>query len=147
MELRKLFNLTGAPVEPQENPKPKQRRKRPAPFSVRLSHAEKARLLEEAKDVPLGAYIKAKALGGDTPIRLRRSGLPLEDRQALAKALAVLGQSRVSSNLNQLAHAANMGVLSLDDATARDLKRAIEDVHHMRALLIRALGLKPEGEE
>jgi hypothetical protein len=87
MELKRHFNVTGTPDTSQEN-QPKQPRKRPAPFSVRLSAEEKDRLIAEAKGIPLGAYIKAKALGGETPIRLRRSGMPLEDRHALARRRA-----------------------------------------------------------
>jgi hypothetical protein len=45
---------------------------------------------------------------------LRRSGLAIEGRKALAQALALLGRSRLSSNLNQLAHAANIGTLPID---------------------------------
>lgn len=74
---------------------PRQRTKRPAPFSLRLSDDERARLLEEAKGAPLGAYIKAKVLGSAPPPNLRRSGLSIEDRKAFAQALALLGQSRL----------------------------------------------------
>ncbi|MBV1800154.1 hypothetical protein [Siccirubricoccus sp. G192] len=50
-------------------------------------------------------------MGDAPPLRLRRTGLAVEDRQALAKALALLGESRLSSNLNQLAHMASIGAL------------------------------------
>lgn len=126
-----------------ERPSAKERRTRPAPFSLRLNENERARLAEEAKGAPLGAYIKAKALGGP-PLRVRRSGLPVEDRQALAQALALLGRSRISSNLNQLAYAVNIGSLPVTPETEAELAAALRDVREVRRLLVAALGL--EGE-
>lgn len=96
--------------------------------------------------MPLGAYIKAKALG-DKPLRIRRTGLAVEDRRTLAKALALLGRSRLSSNLNQLAHAANIGSLPMTPETEAELLSALRDVREMRRLLMAALGLKPESSQ
>ena len=123
------------------------RRKRLAPFSLRLSEDERARLTAEAGGAPLGAYIKAKVLGGTVPVRMRRSGLAVEDRQALGKALALLGQSRLASNLNQLAHLAHIGALPVSPEIESELKNAVSEVRAMRWLLVSALGLKPGGEE
>lgn len=55
------------------------------PFSLRLNAEERARLTKEARGVPLGTYIKAKLLGDGTPIRLRGSGVSVEDKAALAR--------------------------------------------------------------
>lgn len=96
----------------------------------------------EAAGAPLGAYIKAKVLGAP-PIRLRRSGHGVEDRRALAQALALLGRSRVSNNLNQLAYAVNIGALPVTPETEADLREALQAVRDMRALLLKALGHKP----
>lgn len=120
-------------------------RKREAPFSLRLSPDERARLIDEAAGAPLGAYIKAKVLGGAVPLRMRRTGLAVEDRAALAQALGMLGRSRIAGNLNQLAHAANIGALPLDPETMADLLDAVEAMRDIRRLLLTALGLKPEG--
>ncbi len=120
--------------------------KRPAPFSLRLSTAERGRLLDEARGAPLGGYIKAKLFGDEAPpIRLRRSGLPVEDRAALGKALALLGRSHLSSNLNQLAHAVNIGILPVTPETEIELREALADIREIRGLLMAALGLKPEA--
>jgi hypothetical protein len=99
------------------------------------------RLLKEAAGVPPGTYIKAKALGG-MPLR---TGATVEDRKALAQLLALLGQSRLSSNLNQLAHAANIGTLPMTPETEEHLSAAVRSVVEMRTLLVAALGLKAEG--
>ena len=120
-----------------------QRKKRPAPFAIRLSRDERARLEGEAKGAPLGSYIKAKVLGTTLPVRMRRTGLAVADREALAKVLALLGQSRLASNLNQLAHAANMGSLAVTPETEAELRSALADVHALRRLLMTALGLQP----
>jgi len=116
--------------------------KRPSPFCIRLSEPQRVRLAGEAAGVPLGAYIKAKALG--EPLRRRRTGLSIEDREALAKTLALLGKSRLSSNLNQLAHAANIGSLPMTPETEEFLRECLHDVREIRRLLMKALGLKAE---
>jgi hypothetical protein len=138
MVLQEQFNAALSCVDPAVSP-----RKRPPPFSLRLSEAERARLVEEAAGVPLGAYIKAKVLGG-APLRTRRTGLAIQDRAALGQVLGLLGQSRLSSNLNQLAYAANIGTLDISPETEGELLAALQDVRELRRLLLLALGLKPE---
>lgn len=138
MSISTDFNRTSA-----DFPETRHRRKRPAPFSLRLTAEERERLLAEAGGAPLGAYIKAKLLGVPLPARYRRSGLSVEDRQSLGRVLALLGQSRLSANLNQLAHAAHLGALLVDEQSTEALNAALADVRAMRALLLTALGLKP----
>ncbi len=144
MSLRHSFNPETS-YQPSKKAVQKQRRKRPAPFSLRLSAEERARLIHEAKGVPLGAYIKAKLFGDGAPLRIRRSGLAVEDRKELAQVLALLGRSRLSSNLNQLAYAANIGSLPLTPETEAELRDALKDVRTLRRLLLNALGLKPSS--
>lgn len=146
MSLGNTFNTSAARVQ-APLPHSRKRPKRPAPFSIRLSESERARLLDEARGAPLGSYIKAKVLSNPLPVRLRRTGLCVEDRKALAQALALLGQSRLSSNLNQLAYAANIGALPLDAQTDAELKAALAGIRELRAVLLTALGLKPEAVE
>lgn len=122
--------------------------RRPAPFSLRLNADERARLAKESGGAPLGGFIKARLFGEDAPpVRTRRSGLPVEDRRALAQALALLGRARLSSNLNQLAHAANIGVLPLTPETEAELREALADIREIRRLLMSALGLKAEERQ
>ncbi|MGN6539125.1 MAG: hypothetical protein ACTHKQ_25790 [Mesorhizobium sp.] len=125
-------------------PSVKGRRKRPAPFSIRLSADERARLAIEAAGAPLSAYIKAKALDASVPTRARRSGLAVEDRTALAQALALLGRSEIVGNLAEMAQAVRIGSLPLTPETEAELLAALHGVHDMRRLLLLALGLKPE---
>lgn len=121
------------------------RSKRQAPFSIRLTPSERARLAMEAAGAPLGSYIKAKLLGEGVPVRLRRSGLPVEDRKALGQVLAALGSSRIASNLNQLAHLAHVGALPISPEIEAELAEAVQYLRELRRLLLAALGLKPEG--
>lgn len=147
MSLTGSFNQsTQSQAYSSSGSKPKKKRK--PPFSLRLSKDERLRLEAEAAGAPLGAYIKAKLIGGSSPILVKRrqTGYPVEDRKSLAQALALLGQSRIANNLNQLAHAANIGALPMTPETEAELVAALRDVRRMRHLLLAAVGLKPEGE-
>lgn len=142
MSLGSTFNPAGQiPAYQTRDSKPK--RKRSAPFCLRLTDEERARLEREAAGAPLGSYIKAKALGAPLPVR--RSGLAVRDREALAQGLALLGRSHLASNLNQLAYAANIGSLPLTPETEAELRAALADVRELRRLFLAALGMKPEG--
>jgi len=117
---------------------------RPSPFSIRLSEADRARLVQEAAGAPLGTYIRSKLLDEKLPVRTRQSGLAVEDRKALGQALALLGRSRLSNNLNQLAHLGHIGALPFTPEVEAELLAALEEVRAMRRLLLSALGLKPD---
>lgn len=122
---------------------PASRAKHAAPFSLRLSDEERAELERAAGSQPLGAYIRARVFGERvTPRRPVRR--PIQDAQALARVLGALGQSRLASNLNQIAKAANAGALPVTPELEDELALACRDVREMRTALIAALGLKPE---
>ena len=122
---------------------PHQEGKPPPPFSLRLSADERAELIRRAGSKPLGAYIRAQLLGNTASPR-RASRQPAKDQQALAKLLAELGKSRLASNLNQLAKAANTGSLPVSPETEQALVQACEDVRRMRHALLTALGFRVE---
>ena len=117
--------------------------KHPSPFSLRLTHAERARLDAERGNRPLGAYIRERLLGDNVAPRKRRGKSPVKDAEALGRLLAALGQSRISANLNQLAKAVNTGSLPVTPETEADLKEACRDVAALRIDLLRALGKSP----
>jgi hypothetical protein len=123
------------------------RRKRPAPFSLRLTADERARLERDAGETPLAAYIKFRLFNGLPDLasyRPRSGGRPATDTKLIAKLLAVLGEARLSQNLNQLAKHANMGTLEVSKDTEKQLLAACEEVHAMRRDLVAALGLKAD---
>ncbi|WP_011583097.1 MULTISPECIES: plasmid mobilization relaxosome protein MobC [Chelativorans] len=117
--------------------------KHPPPFSLRLTAAERARLENEAAGKALGAYIRERLLGEDTAPRKRRGNSPIKDHEALGRVLGALGQSRLSSNLNQLAKAVNTGSLPVTPETEAELKEACREVSALRDELLRALGKSP----
>ena len=63
----------------------------------------------------------------------------------LAQALALLGRSHLSSNLNQIAHAVNIGILPVTPETEAELLAAVSAVTEMRGLFLRALGHQAEA--
>ena len=116
-------------------------KRRQSPFSIRLTGDERARLVAEAKGVPLGTYLKAKVLG-DAAIRIRRAGIAIEDKKALGQALALLGKSALVKNLSVMAEAASSGSLPVTPETEAEIVQAARDVSALRYLLLLALGLK-----
>ncbi|WP_306120906.1 MULTISPECIES: hypothetical protein [unclassified Roseitalea] len=123
----------------------KPRAKYPPPFSLRLTYEERAQLEEAAAGKPLGAYIREKLLGGDVTPRKKSGNRPVKDAEALGRVLGALGESRLSSNLNQLAKASNSGSLPVTPETELELWAACQEVRALRADLLRALGKSPEG--
>jgi hypothetical protein len=114
---------------------------KPAPFSLRLSAEERAWLDERARGRPLGAYIREKLLG-DKAAKRRISRNPQIQEAQYAALLAALGESRLSSNLNQLAHHANMGTLDVSEDVEQQLQEAYQAILEMRKALFMALGLQ-----
>lgn len=116
-------------------------KKRQPPFSMRLTAEERAQLERDAVGVSLAEHVRAIQFR-DTPRPQKRGKHPVKDHQALGEVLAKLGSSRISSNLNQLAYAANIGTLSFDLETTRQLNEAYQHVREIRDLLIQSLGLR-----
>lgn len=112
-------------------------------FCIRLTPSEKALLKERAGSLTLSEYIRRRTLG-DAAVSRRRRRRPSHDEKALTRLLGALGQSHLSSNLNQIAKAANMGALPVTDELIAELTQACVDIRTMRRELITALGLKAE---
>ena len=66
---------------------------------------------------------------------------PVKDHKILAELITKLGASRISSNLNQLARAANSGSLLLLPEVEENLRQALSDIAWMRKTLMKSLGL------
>ncbi|MEM7399532.1 MAG: plasmid mobilization relaxosome protein MobC [Pseudomonadota bacterium] len=67
----------------------------------------------------------------------------MADKKAAAEALALLGQSRIASNLNQLAYHANIGMLIESPEEKAQIAEANEHLRAIRTLLMQALGKVP----
>ena len=119
---------------------------KPAPFSVRLTPQERAKLETLAGTVPLGTFIRDALLNGTgAPRRRTRDKNPVQDHEALGRVLGALGQSRLASNLNQLARAVNTGSLPVTPETEEAIQEACADIRRMRCELLRSLGLSGEA--
>ena len=116
-----------------ETPAKPEKKKKPAPFSLRLTE-ELAFLEERAGNMPLGAYIRRELLG-DHVCKRRAVRKPALSDEQYAALLAALGTSRLSSNLNQLAHRANTGALDVSPETEWQLQEAYAAVLAMRRAL------------
>lgn len=116
------------------------RRKTPPPFSLRLTFEERAELERRAGSKPLGQFIREQCLGEAAEKRNGKRRRPKVDHALFAKALALLGGSRLASNMNQLAKSAHIGALPVTPDLTSDLDRACADIRLMRQLLLRALG-------
>lgn len=113
-----------------------------APYSMRFSKAERLRLDADAGSLPLAAYIRTRLFDAPTPRRPYRR--PVQDGQALGEVLAALGNSRLSSNLNQLAKAIHSGSLPVSPETEAAILAACATVQQMGGHLVQALGLPDE---
>ena len=111
------------------------------PVSIRFSYRQIDILNREANGKPFGPFVRSLIFEDDGSLRPHKVR-PVDDPQALAQALGLLGQSRIASNLNQLAKVANSGALPVTPETCRKLDQACEDVREMRSLLMKALGTR-----
>jgi hypothetical protein len=112
--------------------------------SLRLTFEDKARLQRDAAGMPISEYMRWRLFDPNNPTPRRRGKNPVKDHKALAQALGLLGQSRISSNLNQLARSASTGSLPITPDTEAALMDAVAEVREIRRLLIEALNLGAE---
>lgn len=110
-----------------------------SPVTLRLTPAERETLEKLAAGMTLSAYIRACVFAEEEKRRKRRPKSVVADRKAVAEVLALLGQSRIANNLNQLAYHANIGALEMDETERADLEEAYDHVITIRSLLMQAL--------
>lgn len=118
-----------------------QKSRGPAPFSLRLSLADRQLLERRAAGQPLSAYIRAQILCSAPQGDLIDPGLP-EGRKAVARILGKLGESELSRSLARLAEAARMGALPVTPETETAIQQAATDIKDMRSALMAALRMK-----
>ena len=116
-------------------------KKRDAPLSLRLSRDERARLERDAAGMSLGAYIKWRLFDPDRKPPRTRGKAPVQDHIVLSQLMALIGNLRLASNVNQLAKAANSGSLPVTPETEAALQNACREISDMRQMLMRALGM------
>lgn len=79
------------------------------PLSIRLTVEVRVALENATAGMPLGAFVRERLFEEDLTPRRTRGKNPVKDHQELGRAQALLGATRPSSNLNQLAKAVNTG--------------------------------------
>jgi len=128
-----------------DNDLPTPNKSYPPPFSLRLNQQERYELKKLADGQPLGRFIRdAIFTHGMRPAASRKPSIV--DRKLFAQLLGVIGQSRIASNINQLARAANSGSLPVNKEVIEGLNDAVKAIKWMRETLIKAIGLKPQNE-
>lgn len=116
-------------------------RKSPAPVSIRFSEKQKSQLKIEADGQPLGVYVRSRLFDGNGALRPHRVR-PVDDPKALAQVLGRLGQSNLANNLNQMTKLAHSGALPVTPEMCEQLSEACQAVLEIRAMLVKALGLR-----
>ncbi len=119
---------------------------RPVPFSIRLSADERSMLERKAGNKPLGTYIRDRLLEGRARERTSVRS-PRPDYALMGKVLAALGPTDLATSICMMAKLAERGSLLVDDECAVSLQNACSDIREMRLLLVRALGLRQDGEQ
>ena len=114
---------------------------RTRPIPIRFTEDELAYLRERAGKLPLSTYMRQELLGARQD-KGRRQRQPKVNQKELSALLGALGHSRLSSNLNQLSRAANIGVLDVSPDVEEQLKDAYLAVMAMREALFTALGMR-----
>ena len=118
-----------------------------SPLTLRLTPEERVRLEELAAGMTLSAYVRACVFAEDAKLRKTRPSDKVEDKKAAAEALALLGQSRIASNLNQLAYHANIGALIVGEDEKAQIAEANTHLATIRALLMEALGKRQKSAQ
>ncbi|MGH1542180.1 MAG: plasmid mobilization relaxosome protein MobC [Arenicella sp.] len=108
------------------------------PFCVRLTDDERAELETIAGKMPLGRFLREQLLGSKARKRKKRSKVrqPKIGDKNLALVMALFGDQRIASNLNQLARHANMGTLDFDDETLEQIQEACAAMIAVRNYLL-----------
>lgn len=117
-------------------------KKRPAPFSIRFTEEERARLEYDAEGMAIGEYIKWRVFHESNPRRKVRNRRPIKDHVILARAIAMLGRSQLTQNMQVLADMARSGSLPVSNQTKAQIFQATEDIKAMRQMLVEAVGKK-----
>ena len=133
--------LTGAFQDVSAKPKPERPGRKAKRFTIRLPNVELAYLRSKAGRRPLSAWCRDQLLGDKAEKRVELKQPRLDDQQ-YASLLSALGESRLSSNVNQLAKHANMGTLDVSQDVEKQLEEAILAILAMRDALLTALEIR-----
>lgn len=113
-------------------------------LTLRLTRAERVRLDSEANRLGLstGAYVRYLVAPEDVQRKLSAVFERQQLRREYAEILRILGQSRIASNLNQIAHAIHTGTFVFTPDIAAQITECYEAIVYIRSLLIETMGVK-----
>ncbi|PZN92609.1 MAG: hypothetical protein DCF30_22835 [Hyphomicrobiales bacterium] len=114
-------------------------RERTRPFAIRLTEAERSRLVAETGKRTLGEYVRMRLFNSES--RPRRVQMPTVSARDLAHVLAALGQSDLAPMLREMLKAARVGALPVTQETETAIRSACAAVLDIRQRLMVALGL------
>ena len=121
--------------------RPARHAKASAPFSIRLTPAEKARLREDAAGEPLGAYVKKTLFSPKTKAAARRAMVD-EHSKLIGQVLAMVGSSGIADALTTMALAIQSGTFENEAEIIEVLNNAESELSEIRLALLKALGLR-----
>lgn len=113
-------------------------------LSIPLTHDLKAELERRAGRRPVSVYAREVLFpaNDNAPRKPRAPRHSRNDRQALAGILAKLGASQASASLAELARLARLGALPITPEAEAALFQACADIAEIKALLMKAIGIR-----
>ena len=121
-----------------------------SPYSIRFTPEQRAFIRAHASALKLAdSQWICQRLFAQAELYLpnQKILLPPDDDKHLAKILYLLGQSRMASNLNQIAKAVNMGTLILSPDVYAQIDESHHNIRWMRSELIKGLGLRGQKRQ
>lgn len=117
-------------------PKPQRTKKSETKmFGIRLTDDERRLLDQRAGNEHVSTWARDVLLSHKARKR-RKSRKPQVSDKNLALVIALFGDQRIASNLNQLARHANMGTLDFDDHTLEQIQEACAAMIAVRNYLL-----------
>ena len=111
-------------------------------ITIRLKPDEYALLTAKAGNKPLSTFLRDLALNEAATRRKPNIPAPTKDRKSLAHVLALLGKSKLSASMADLARSAKLGTLPVSEKTEAQIQSACTDIAAMKSDLMRALGIQ-----
>ncbi len=111
-------------------------------ITIRLKPEEYALIKAKAGSKPLAPFMRAQLLGAAQEQRASTARRPVEDAQAIAQVLALLGTSALVAEFRSVSDRIADGTAERGDGTDARLRRIEERLDQIRAMLMRALGMR-----
>lgn len=144
-----IFNDVSQSDKTDAKSKPKKKKPRTIPISVRVTEEEKAALQAMAGTMALAHFMRDKALGKDVAKRAKRHKVkpraPSVDSKEIARLLGMFGQSELATSMLALSLAATQGNIDVTPELEDKIDVACDEIHTIKLALILALDVKPQG--